>query len=53
MTFNGTDYSKNWLSYPELMKGAILNFKMGNQPNLKRGIEDADFPYSFTNELKK
>jgi len=53
MTFNGADYSKNWLSYPELMKGATINFKMGDQPNLKRGIEDTDFPYSFTNELKK
>ena len=53
MTFTGTDYSKNWLSYPELMKGATINFKMGNQPNMKRGIDDKDFPYSFTNELKK
>jgi predicted alpha-1,2-mannosidase len=52
MTFNGKDYDKNWLSHRELMKGATLDFKMGNQPNLKRGIDDKDFPYSFSNEKK-
>jgi len=53
MTFNGADYTKNWMSYTELMKGATINFKMGNKPNMKRGINDTDFPYSFSNELKK
>jgi len=52
MTFNGKEYSKNWLSHSELMKGATVNFKMGDKPNMKRGIEAKDFPYSFSNERK-
>jgi len=35
------------------MKGATIDFKMGSQPNTKRGVNDSDFPYSFSNELKK
>jgi len=50
--FNGKTYSKNWLSYSELMKGAVIDFKMGDQPNMERGINDEDFPYSFTLERK-
>jgi putative alpha-1,2-mannosidase len=50
--FNGKEYSKNYLSYPELMKGATIDFKMGSQPNTKRGVNDSDFPYSFSNEKK-
>lgn len=51
--FNGKDYTKNWLSHAELMKGAKIDFKMSATPDTQRGIADADFPYSFTNELKK
>jgi len=52
ITFNGKEYSKNWLSHRELMRGATINFKMTNKPNLKRGIEEKDFPYSFSDERK-
>ena len=45
---NGKDYSRNYLKYGELMKGATLEFRMGAEPNLKRGIREADFPYSFS-----
>ncbi len=51
--FNGKDYTKNWFSHEELMKGAKIDFTMGPKPNEKRGISDSDFPYSFSNELKK
>jgi predicted alpha-1,2-mannosidase len=50
--FNGKDYTKNWLSHNELMKGAKIDFKMGATPNKQRGINEVDFPYSFTNEKK-
>jgi putative alpha-1,2-mannosidase len=33
------------------MKGATIDFKMGDQPNMKRGIDDTDAPYSLTNEV--
>jgi predicted alpha-1,2-mannosidase len=51
--FNGKDYTKNYLSHEELMKGAKIDFTMGPQPNEKRGINNSDFPYSFSNEMKK
>ncbi|MEH6678904.1 MAG: GH92 family glycosyl hydrolase [Sediminicola sp.] len=47
---NGKDYDKNWLSHSELMKGAILDFKMDDSPNKTRGIEKEAFPYSLSNE---
>jgi predicted alpha-1,2-mannosidase len=52
-TFNGQDYSKNWLSYSELMKGAKIDFRMADTANMERGTQEKDFPYSFTNEVKK
>ena len=51
--FNGMDYSKNWLSYSELMKGANINFDMSVTPNKTKGISTEDFPYSFSNEHGK
>ncbi|HEX3007799.1 MAG TPA: glycoside hydrolase family 92 protein, partial [Bacteroidales bacterium] len=48
--FNGQSYSKNWLSYTELMKGANIKFDMSATPNKTRGIAKSDFPYSFSNE---
>ncbi len=48
--FNGKAYSKNYFKYPELMKGAKINFEMGAEPNLNRGTKESDFPYSFSKE---
>jgi predicted alpha-1,2-mannosidase len=53
MTVNGAVYKKNWLSYSDLMNGATIDFQMGDQPNMKRGIDESDFPYSLTNEVKE
>ncbi|WP_027125100.1 GH92 family glycosyl hydrolase [Gelidibacter mesophilus] len=50
MTLNGKNYSKNWLSHKELMKGAVLDFKMSNKPNKTRGVSKEDVPYSLSNE---
>ena len=50
LQLNGQDYTKNWLSHKELMKGAILDFSMSNEPNRNRGIKKEDFPYSLSNE---
>ncbi len=50
MTFNGKEYTKNYLNYSELMKGAIINIEMDKVPNKNRGINKEDFPYSLSNE---
>ena len=52
MNVDGKSYTKNFLSHSELMKGTIINFKMGATPNIKRGTNLEDLPYSFSNEKK-
>ena len=49
---NGKNYSKNFILHTDLTKGGKLEFIMSEQPNKKRGIHLADFPYSFSNEVK-
>ncbi|WP_286760987.1 GH92 family glycosyl hydrolase [Salegentibacter sp. UBA1130] len=51
MELNGKNYTKNYLSHKELMKGAVIDIEMGDTPNKNRGTKKSDFPYSLTNEL--
>jgi predicted alpha-1,2-mannosidase len=50
VSYNGSSYTKNWLSHSELIKGAELKFEMTDVPNKLRGISKQDFPYSFSDE---
>lgn len=52
LKFNGQNYTKNYLDYNDLMKGAVLDIEMDDQPNKQRGIQTTDFPYSFSTEKK-
>lgn len=52
MKLNGQNYTKNYLDHNDLMKGVVLDIEMDNQPNKQRGIQAADFPYSFSTEKK-
>ena len=52
LKFNGQNYTKNYLDHNDLMKGAVLDIEMDDQPNKQRGIQTADFPYSFSTEKK-
>ncbi|MDU1893055.1 MAG: glycoside hydrolase family 92 protein, partial [Dysgonomonas sp.] len=52
MTVNGQPHSKNFLTHEVLRGGANINFQMAPQPNKNRGINDTDFPYSFSKEYK-
>jgi len=45
---NGVPTSKNWLSHEKLMKGAVIDIKMSATPNKKRGVNEADAPFSLT-----
>jgi len=49
---NKKNYTKNFILHTDLIKGGKLEFIMSDQPNKKRGIHLADFPYSFSNEVK-
>lgn len=48
---NGKSVSRTWLEHDELTKGATIKFKMSSKPNTKRGTDEKDAPYSFTQEM--
>ena len=48
MNLNGKEYTKNYLEHFELLKGGVLDFTMGDKPNMSRGVNPADMPYSFS-----
>lgn len=50
MQYNGKNYTKNWLSYSDLTKGATIDVEMTATPNKDRGTKKEDLPYSLTNE---
>jgi len=50
MLYNGKLYDYNWLSHQSLLKGAIIDIQMQQQPNKLRGIKPIDFPYSLSND---
>jgi len=50
LKLNGNMYDKNWLSHKALLQGAVIDFNMSAVPNKQRGIKEADFPYSLSNE---
>ena len=50
MSFNGTDYTKNYLCHGDLFKGGTIKVDMSNQPNKNRGTKEEDMPYSFSKE---
>lgn len=52
MKFNGEVYTKNYLKHTDISKGGIIDITMDNKPNKKRGIKDADLPYSLTNDVE-
>lgn len=52
MALNGKEYSKNYLKHEDLLKGGVIHFDMNAKPNLSRGTETKDYPYSFSNEKK-
>lgn len=47
---NGKEYTNNFLSHADLMKGAVLDLKMGVTSNMKRETNENDSPYSFSRE---
>lgn len=48
---NGKNYTKNYLSYQDLINGGAFNLKMNDQPNKTRGISSEDLPFSVSKTL--
>jgi len=53
MNLNGTPYTLNYITHEQLMNGAVINFEMSSVPNIERGINSEDAPYSFSKEINK
>lgn len=49
MDFNG-NYTKNYLKHADLLRGGTIRCRMDARPNLQRGTEETDAPYSFSKE---
>ncbi|MGS2738171.1 GH92 family glycosyl hydrolase [Sinomicrobium sp. M5D2P17] len=47
---NNKVYDKNYLSHKTLMRGSVIDFDMGAEPDKKRGTEEKDFPYSLSDD---
>lgn len=45
---NGKKYEKNYVTQEDIQKGGKLTFKMGPEPNKRRGTDPEAFPYSFS-----
>ena len=53
LRMDGNEYTRNYLKHGDLLKGGVLTFDMDSKPNLQRGTQPEDSPYSFSNEQKK
>jgi predicted alpha-1,2-mannosidase len=47
-TLNGAAYTHNWITYDDIVKGGVLHLDMSSQPNMTRGLQDADIPFSLS-----
>ncbi len=39
-TLSGKEFNQTWITHAEIMKGGILEFEMGDQPNKKWGVSN-------------
>ena len=48
LKLNGKVYTKNYLAADVLKQGATIELDMAPEPNVRRGAEESDAPYSFS-----
>lgn len=48
MLLNGKSYQHNYLDMHSLMQGTQITYRLSEQPNLQRGTQEDDAPYSFS-----
>lgn len=48
MLLNGKSYQHNYLDMKALMQGTQITYRLSEQPNLQRGTQEDDVPYSFS-----
>ncbi|NQX39325.1 alpha-1,2-mannosidase, putative [Pedobacter steynii] len=47
-TLNGIPYTANFIRHSDLMNGGVLKLEMTDQPELSRGLTEADKPFSLS-----
>ena len=47
-SLNKRTYSKNYITYENLLKGGILHLQMSEKPNFERGTQIGDLPFSVS-----
>jgi predicted alpha-1,2-mannosidase len=52
-SLNGKTYNYNYLTYADIINGGTLQFKMGSQPALNRGVAEEDKPFSLSTDKSK
>jgi predicted alpha-1,2-mannosidase len=52
MKVNGKNYTKNYITHETLSNGANIDYQMSATPNVTKGTNKNDWPYSFSNELR-
>ncbi len=50
MEVNGQSYTANFLKHGEMLEGGKIEFRMSAYPNLLRGTQESDLPYSFSRD---
>ncbi len=53
LKLNGKVYDKMYITHEDILKGGVLEFKMGASPNKRRGLSPEDKPYSLTNGINE
>lgn len=48
MLLNGKSYQHNYLDMRSVMQGTQITYRLSEQPNLQRGTQEDDIPYSFS-----
>ena len=48
LTINGKPYDNTFVTRAMLYKGAVMDYRMGDEPNKKRGTSMSSRPYSFS-----
>ncbi|MBR8537423.1 GH92 family glycosyl hydrolase [Carboxylicivirga sediminis] len=52
LTLNGVQWDKNYIEHEALLKGGLLKFTMGAEPNTKRGVSANTYPPSMSTEME-
>lgn len=45
---NNQNYNHNWITFNDIINGGTLYLEMSGSPNMKRGVEEADKPFSVS-----